>query len=209
MGADALELNLYDVPVDLSVSGQDIEQRYLTVLSAVRKTVQIPVAVKMPLYFSSVSHMATRFVEAGANGLVLFNRYLQPDIDLVRLSLSSELELSTASEIRLPLLWTALLAGHVKASLAASTGVEHSDDVVKYLLAGADVVMTTAAILRHGPAYVRTLLTDLATWLEIRQLESLDRIRGRMSWARAKKNDSYLRTNYMHLIKTFARAHHS
>jgi dihydroorotate dehydrogenase (fumarate) len=207
-GADALELNIYDVPVDLSVSGQDLEQRYLTVLSAVRKTVRIPVAVKMSPYFSAIGHMATRFVEAGADGLVLFNRYLQPDIDLVRLSLSSELELSTPSEIRLPLLWTALLAGRVKASLAASTGVEHSDEVVKYVLAGADVVMTTAAILRHGPEYVQTLLADLATWLEVRQIESLARIRGQMSWARAKKNESYIRANYLHLLKTFARAHH-
>jgi len=208
VGADALELNLYDVPVDISVSGQEIEQRYLNVLSAVRTAVQIPVVMKMPPYFSSIGHMATRFVDAGANGLVIFNRYLQPDIDLVRLALSSELELSTTSEIHLPLLWTALLAGRVKASLAASTGVEHLDEVVKYLLAGADVVMTTAAILRHGPEYIHTLLADLATWLEIRQIESLDRIRGQLSWARAKKNESYIRANYLHLIKTFARAHH-
>ena len=206
-GADALELNIYDVPVDLSMSGPDVEQRYLAVLSAVRKTVQIPVAVKMPPYFSSIGHMATRFVDAGANGLVIFNRYLQPDVDLVRLSLSSELELSIPREIRLPLLWTALLAGRVKASLAASTGVEHIDEVVKYLLAGADVVMTTAALLRHGAAYVKTLLTDLVTWLEVRQLDSVDCIRGRMSWAKAQQNESFIRANYLHLLKTFARAH--
>jgi dihydroorotate dehydrogenase (fumarate) len=125
--------------------------------------------------------MATRCVEPKADGLVLFNRYLQPDLDLVRLSLSGELELSTPSEIRLPLLWTALLAGQVTASLAASTGVEHSDEVVKYVLAGVDVVMTTAAILRHGPGYVRTVLADVAIWLEVGRLDSLDRIRGQLS----------------------------
>ena len=207
-GADALELNIYHVPVDISASGQQIEQGYLDVLRAVRNAVTIPVAVKMPPYFSSIGHMAARLVDAGADGLVIFNRFLQPDIDLVRLELSSELQLSQSSERRLPLLWTALLAGRVKASLAGSTGVESVDDIVKYLLAGADTVMATATLLRHGPGHVRTLLVGLQEWLENRQIESLDRIRGQLSWARAKKKDSYGRANYLHLIETWTAAHH-
>jgi dihydroorotate dehydrogenase (fumarate) len=179
------------------------------VLTAVRSTVTIPVVVKMPPYFSSIGHMAGRFVEAGANGLVIFNRYLQPDIDLVNMRLSSELRLSHPSEMGLPLLWTALLAGRIKASLAASTGVEHGDHVVKFLLAGADTVMTTAAILRHGPDYVRTLIKDVETWMDVRGIESLDRIRGQMSWARAKRNDSYVRAHYLQMIEAWSSAHHA
>ena len=208
-GADALELNIYDVPVDISVAGRDIEQRYLDVLTAVRTAVTIPVVVKMPPYFSSIGHMAGRFVEAGANGLVIFNRYLQPDIDLVNMRLSSELRLSHPSEMGLPLLWTALLAGRINASLAASTGVEHGDHIVKFLLAGADVVMTTAAILRHGPDYVRTLIEGVKTWMDVRGIESLDRIRGQMSWARAKRNDSYVRAHYLQLLEAWSSAHHA
>jgi dihydroorotate dehydrogenase (fumarate) len=206
-GADALELNIYDVPVDIGVSGQDVEQRYLDVLTAVRTTVTIPVAVKMPPYFSSIGHMATRLVDAGAKGLVIFNRYLQPDIDLVRMQLSSELALSHPREMRLPLLWTAILAGRIKASLAASTGVETADEVVKFILAGADAVMTTAAILRHGPEYVRTLIKDVETWMDVRGIESLDRMQGQMSWTRARRHDSYVRAHYIHLIETWSSAY--
>jgi dihydroorotate dehydrogenase (fumarate) len=206
-GADALELNMYAVPVDIRVSGSEIEQRYLDMLTAVRKAVAIPVIVKMPPYFSSIGHMAARLVEAGANGLVIFNRYLQPDIDLIRMELSSELALSHPSELRLPLLWTTLLAGRVNASLAASTGVENADHIVKFLLAGADTVMTTSAILRHGPEYVRTLIKGVETWMELRGIESLDRIRGQLSFVRAKKHDSYVRAHYVQLIETWSRAH--
>jgi dihydroorotate dehydrogenase (fumarate) len=206
-GADALELNIYDVPADISVSGRDIERRYLDVLKAVRTAVTIPVVVKMPPYFSSVGHMAGRFVDAGANGLVIFNRFVQPDIDLVTMRLSTEMALSHPREMGLPLLWTALLAGRIKASLAASTGVDHADHIVKYLLAGADAVMTTAAILRHGPEYVRTLIKDVEAWMEVRGIESLDRIRGQMSWARAKRNESYVRAHYIQSLEAWSGAH--
>jgi len=206
-GAAAIELNIYHVPVDIQVSGQQIEQSYLDVLAAVRAAVTIPVAVKLPPYFSSIGHMAAQLVDAGADGLVIFNRFMQPDIDLVRLELSSELQLSRPDEMRLPLLWTALLAGRVDASLAASSGVDSADHIVKYLLAGADAVMATAALLRHGPGHVRTLLAGLREWLEIREIESLDRIRGQLSWARAPGKDSYGRANYLHLIETWTAAH--
>ncbi|TBW39336.1 dihydroorotate dehydrogenase-like protein [Azotobacter chroococcum] len=202
-GADALELNLYFVPVDPLESGAAVEQRYLDVLTAVRQAVKIPLAVKMPPYFSSIGNMASRLVEGGADGLVIFNRYLQPDIDLQRLELFSTLELSDAREMRLPLLWIALLAGRIRGSLAASGGVEDVEQLVKYLLAGADTVMTTAAILRHGPGYVRTLLSGLEAWLLSHRSRSLEQIRGQMSWTRLQKHDNYVRANYMHLLETY------
>ena len=132
------------------MSAREVEDRYIDVLKAVKRAVRIPVAIKIGPYFSSMHHMATQLVDAGADGLVLFNRFYQPDIDLTRLALLPSVELSTSAEIRLPLLWIGVLSGRIRASLAASTGVESADEVIKYLLAGADVVMTTSALLRHG-----------------------------------------------------------
>lgn len=206
-GADALELNIYYVPVDLSQSGEAVEQRYIDVLKAVRNSVTIPVAVKISPFFSSFGHMAGRLVEAGANGLVIFNRYIEPDIDLVRMRLSRELELSQPSEMRLPLLWIAVLTGRINGSLAASTGVETAEEIVKYLLAGADVVMTTAALLRHGPAHAGVMLGDLRGWLGARGFDSLDKVRGMMSWSRVAEPGAYERANYIHLIETYSRTH--
>jgi dihydroorotate dehydrogenase (fumarate) len=136
-GASALELNIYFIPADIEMTGRDVERRYVDILKAVKRTVRIPVAVKLGPYFSATGHMAMQLEQAGADGLVLFNRFYQPDIDLGRLALLSDLALSTAAEIRLPLLWIGVLAGRLKASLAASTGVESADEIVKYLLAGA------------------------------------------------------------------------
>lgn len=206
-GADALELNIYYVPVDITQSGEEIEARYLHVLEAVRKQVKLPVIVKIPPFFSSVGHMAARLVAAGANGLVIFNRYIQPDIELGRLRLSRRLELSGPAEIRLPLLWTAVLAGRVECSLAASSGVEGPDEVVKFLLGGADVVMTTSALLRHGPEHVTVLRDGLSDWLSARGLASVSRIRGVMSKARLREPGAYERANYIRLIETYSAEH--
>ena len=160
-GADALELNIYLIPTSPEITGREVEDRYISILRAVKQTVKIPVAVKLGPYFSAVAHMATQLADAGADGLVFFNRFYQPDIDLGHLTLLPNLELSTAKEIRLPLLWIGVMAGKTRASLAASTGVESADEVIKYLLAGADVVMTTSAILRHGVSYIKVLLDSL------------------------------------------------
>ncbi|WP_204352895.1 dihydroorotate dehydrogenase-like protein [Salinicola peritrichatus] len=205
-GADALELNIYYVPVELEQGGREIEERYLQVLSAVRAKVRIPVVVKMPPYFSAIADMASRFVDGGADGLVVFNRFLQPDIDLSRMTLSSELALSQPEEMRLALLWVAVLHGRLRCSLAASTGVETSEQVVKYLLAGADVVMTTSALLRHGPGHVATLLAGLRAWCEARGVASLAEIRGLMSRERLRDNVAgvYERANYLHLIAHYS-----
>lgn len=199
-GASALELNVYFLPTDLSLAGPAVEQRYLDVLNAVRAEASIPVAMKLSPFFSATGNMVRGLDGAGADALVLFNRLFQPDIDLVQLRVRNDVQLSTRSEIRLPLLWISVLAGNVGASLAASTGVETVDEVLKYLLAGADVVMTTSALLRHGPRQMRRLLVDLQEWLEVRDLGSLDQVRGMLSHSRLRAASTFERVNYMEIV---------
>ena len=202
-GAHALELNVYFVPADPALAGRDVERRYLDILRAVKEAVKIPVAVKLNPYFSSIGHMALELDRAGADGLVLFNRFYQPDINLARLAVQPDLELSSAREIRLPLLWIGVLAGRVKASLGASTGVESADEVVKYLLAGADVAMTTSALLRHGLDHAKVLLDGLVEWLHVRDLDTLERVRGRMSLANVEDKEAFERANYIKILQGY------
>jgi dihydroorotate dehydrogenase (fumarate) len=177
-GAAAVEVNIYYLPGDTRVDGHEVEQRHLDVLAAVKSAVNIPVAVKLSPYFSATADMAHRLDAAGAYGLVLFNRFLQPDIDPETLTTVRTVALSTASETRLPMTWIALLRGRVRASLAASTGVEQPDDVIKYLLAGADVVQSASALLRHGPGYAAVLLKGLRNWMSRKGYQKLDEFRG-------------------------------
>ena len=202
-GADALELNIFFIPAELTTTGRDVEQHYLDILAAVRATVKIPIAVKLGPYFSAPAAMAQALAAGGANGLVLFNRFYQPDIDPVNLRLSLDLELSTPAEIRLPLLWIAILHGRVAASLAATTGVESATEVFKYLLAGADVVMTTTALLRHGVAHMKTLVDGLESLLAARHIQSLDEIRGRMSQKNIKAPTLFERANYVRMLQGY------
>lgn len=206
-GAAALELNVYFIPTDLTLTGGEVEQSYLEVLRQVRRTVALPLAVKLGPYFSSVGQIAMQLAAAGADALVLFNRFYQPDIDLAQLRLRNDLQLSSSGEIRLPLLWIALLCGRIDASLAASTGVEDSEQVIKYLLAGADAVMTTAALLRHGPRYMKTLLSGTMSWLSARDIESLDEIRGLLSQHRFTNRDSFGRESYVKILHDYATLH--
>lgn len=207
-GASGLELNIYFIPTDLSMTGRNVEQRYLDILRAVRATVSIPIAIKLSPYFSSIGYISREFVCAGADALVLFNRFYQPDIDLVELRLLNDLQLSGRNEIRLPLLWIAILSGRVGASLAASTGVESSEQVVKYLLAGADVVMTTSALLRHGVRYVEKLLAGIIAWLSARNLQSLGQIRGLLSQRQVRNPDSFERANYIKILQGYGALEH-
>ena len=177
-GAAAIELNIYYLPGDASTTGRDVDQRHIDVLTRVKAAVTVPVAVKLSPYFSSTGEIATRLDDAGADGLVLFNRFMQPDIDPETLTVSTGIQLSSPDEARLPRAWIALLHGRVRASLAASTGVERATDVAAYLLAGADVVMTTSALLRHGPDHARILLDGLARWIERKGFSSVDAVRG-------------------------------
>jgi dihydroorotate dehydrogenase (fumarate) len=199
-GANGLELNIYFIPADLAATGRDVEQRYLDILRSVRATVSIPVAMKLSPYFSSVGNMAMALHDAGADALVLFNRFYQPDIDLTRLQVLTDLKLSEPNEIRLPLLWLAVLAGRTRASLAASTGVTSAEEVVKYLLVGADVVMTTSSLLRQGPGHMATLLSGLEKWLEARDFSSLTHVRGIMSQRCLRDPQAFERANYIKIL---------
>ena len=200
-GARAIELNIFLVPSDPSISGTDIEKRYVDIVKAVTSSVKVPVAVKIGPYFSAPGHMADRLVNAGACGLVLFNRFYEPDIDPATLTLQASLELSHRGEMRLPLLWIGVLAGRTRASLAATTGVETAEDVVKYLLAGADVVMTTSALLRHGVQHMQVLSDGLSEWLTSRGLTSPNTIRGRLSHGRIDNPEAYERANYIKVLQ--------
>jgi dihydroorotate dehydrogenase (fumarate) len=200
-GADAIELNVFFVPADLAMNGREVEDRYLDVLQAVKGVVALPVAMKLSPYFSAVGNFVGALDRAGANGFTLFNRFYQPDIDLVALRLKRDLELSTAAEIRLPLLWIGALAGRVRGSLAASTGVETAEEVIKYLLAGADTVMTTSALLRRGIDHMQTLVEGLVQWLDARDIGSVDDIRGTMSQRRISDPIAFERANYIEVLQ--------
>jgi dihydroorotate dehydrogenase (fumarate) len=200
-GAAAIELNIYYLPGDTRISGREVEQRYLDVLTRVKHAVGVPVAVKLSPYFSSTGEMALRLDEAGADALVLFNRFLQPDIDPDLLAVVPEVGLSSPAEGRLPRTWIALLHGRVRASLAATTGVETSVDVAKYLLAGADVVMTASALLRHGPEHATVLLDGLSGWMARKGFGTVDELRGMLAVPAAADEALYEREGYVSALR--------
>lgn len=200
-GAAGIELNVFYVPIDPGREGWEVEREYIDILSAVKGAVEIPVAIKLNPFFSSFAHMAHRLDEAGADALVLFNRFYQPDFDLDALEVEPRLELSDPGEIRLPLLWIAVLCGNVSASIAATTGVESGREVIKYLLAGADVVMTTSALLRRGADHLGTLRSELETWMEERGYESVAQLRGSMSHQSVQHPARFLRANYIRILE--------
>lgn len=203
-GASALELNLYHIPTDFTLDARAVEARYLRVVAAVREQVRLPLAVKIGPYFTALGNAALAFAEAGADGLVLFNRFYQPDLDIEARRVDPRLSLSRADEIRLPLRWIGLLHGRVGLSLAASSGVESVTEVVKYLLAGADVVMTASALLRHGPEYLAVLRRDLVAWLERHGYPDVATVRGSMSQAHVDDPGAYERANYIRTLESFA-----
>lgn len=196
-GADGLELNLFLVPVDLGTRGQDVEASYLDVVRQVKAAVRIPVSLKLSPFFSALGHMAAELEKVGADGLVLFNRFFQRDIDLESLTLKLDVHLSTPAEIHLPLVWIALLSRRLKMSLAASRGVDSHEQVVKYLLAGADAVMTTSALLRYGPDHLRTLITGLERWLEENGFPSVAAMRGLTDATHGGNAAELLRADYV------------
>ncbi len=202
-GAKAIELNVFYIPADLSLTGREVEERYLDVVLKVKAAVSVPVAVKLNPFFSATGEMAQRFVEAGADGLVLFNRFYQPDFDLEALEVEPNLELSSASEIRLPLMWIAILHGRIACSLAATRGVESGREVVKYLLAGADVVMSTSALLRHGAGYLKTLREELESWMDRRDYESVTQLKGSMSQSKVGNPGAFERANYIKVLESY------
>jgi dihydroorotate dehydrogenase (fumarate) len=188
----------------MALTGRDVEQRHFEILAAVKAAVSLPVAVKIGPYFSAPAEVARGLAQGGADALVLFNRFYQPDIDIATLRLTADLELSTSAEIRLPLLWIALLRGRLGCSLAASTGVQSADEVFKYLLVGADVVMTTSSLLRHGVQHMRTLVEGVSTLLEARGIARVDEVRGQMSYDRLPAGEVTQRRNYMQILRGYA-----
>jgi dihydroorotate dehydrogenase (fumarate) len=202
-GADAIELNIYYIAADISLSGREVEQRYEDVVRAVRSAVPVPIAVKLSPFFSSMGEMARRLVDAGANGLVLFNRFYQPDFDLDELEVVADLELSQASEIRLPLLWIAVLSGRLDCSLAATRGVQSGMEVLKYVMAGADAVMTTSALLRHGAGHLKLMLKGMTDWMHKRGYESVAQMKGSMSQARVADPAAFERANYIKVLQSY------
>lgn len=204
-GAAAIELNVYFLPTDPTVSGADVERRTLDVVEAVCETVQIPVSVKIGPYFSAPAHMARQIIAAGARGVVLFNRFYQPEIDPVGLTVTPSLQLSSRHEMRLPMLWVGVLSGRLGGSIAASTGVETAEDVVRYLLAGADVVMTTSALLRHGPGHMEVLVRGLEDWLAARGVNHLGAVRGMLAHGAIEDPEGYERANYIKVIQSWAK----
>lgn len=208
-GAAAIELNVYFVPGDLHLTGAEVEQRHLDIVGAVRAAVPVPIAVKLSPYFSSPGNMALRLVEAGADGLVLFNRFLQPEVDIETLTVKPSVALSTRFEGRLPRTWIAALARHTPASLAATSGVEEAADVIRYLLAGADVVMTTSALVRHGAGYAGVLLEGLREWMWRRGYGTVDDFRGLLAVPADTDGESYLRAGYVAALENARRVYGS
>ncbi len=202
-GADALELNVYYIPTDPAVGSAEVENRYIDVLKAVKSTVRIPVAMKLSPFFSAMANMARRLDEAGANGLVLFNRFYQPDIDLETLEITPNLHLSNSIDMRLPLRWIAILHGRLKASLAATTGVHTAEDALKMLMAGADATMLASALLKHGPQRISEILTNMTSWLEEHEYVSVAQMKGSMSQRSIADPSAFERANYMKVLQAY------
>jgi dihydroorotate dehydrogenase (fumarate) len=200
-GAAAIELNIYYLPGDPHTGGREVEQRHIDILCRVKDAVTVPVAVKLGPHFSSFGEIALRLDQAGADGLVLFNRFLQPDIDPETLTVRPAVDLSSPAEARLPRTWISLLRNHLRASLAATTGVAEPADVVKYLLAGADVVMTASALIRHGPQYAAVLLDGLAAWMTRKGYASVGDLRGMLAVPAGPDQAAYQRAGYVRAMR--------
>jgi len=199
-GADAMELNLYNVPTNFALSSQEIEDSYLQILKQIKAVVSIPVAVKLSPFFTNFGRMAKSFEEAGANGLVLFNRFYQPDIDTENLEVTPNLLLSTPMAMRLPLTWIGLLSGRVQLSLAATSGIHRGADALKMLLAGADVTMLCSVLLRRGIPHIRVIEKELTTWMEEHEYESVTQLKGSLSRKKCPDPSAYERSLYLQTI---------
>lgn len=200
-GADAVELNIYLVAADTARDQSDIERAYTEIVETVRGAVSIPIAVKLAPYFTSLARTAQSIVKAGANGLVLFNRFYQPDIDIDTREVAPDIALSSTTEVRLPLRWIGILHGQIDASLALSSGVHTSDEVAKALLVGADVVMSTSALIINGPEHVQVLEKGLFEWMDKYEYESVAQLRGSASLKSAADPSGYERSNYVQTIR--------
>jgi dihydroorotate dehydrogenase (fumarate) len=206
-GADAVELNIYYVPADLNKSGAEVEYEYVQIVRTVKENLTIPVAVKLSPFFSSTANMAKRLVENGANGLVLFNRFYQPDIDIENLEVTPNLILSDAEEMRLPMRWIAMLYGRLDVDFAATSGIQTATDAIKMLMAGAKVTSLVGTLLRHGISYLATMENEMQQWLEEHEYLSLDQLRGSMSQVNCPDESAFERAQYMRAIQSYQPDH--
>jgi dihydroorotate dehydrogenase (fumarate) len=202
-GADALELNVYYIPTDLQLSGADVEQTYLEILKAVKSEVGIPVAMKLGPFFSNFANMARRLDNAGADGLVLFNRFYQPDIELDTLEVKPNILLSTPMAMRVPLRWIAILYDRIRANLAATSGIHRASDALKMLMAGADVTMLCSVLIRHGIAQIAVIERDLMAWMEEREYISVQQLRGCLSQKNCPDPSTFERAQYMRALASY------
>ncbi len=202
-GADALELNIYYLPTNIEISGLEVERLYLEILSAVREIVTIPVAVKLSPFFSSIANMASRLADHGADGLVLFNRFYQPDFDLENLEVAPRLVLSNSDDLRLPLRWVAILYGRLSVDLAITSGIHTSQDAIKGLMAGAKVTMMASELLQNGVRRIGQVLNDLTTWLTDHEYESVMQMIGAMSQKHCAEPAAFERANYMKMLQSY------
>jgi dihydroorotate dehydrogenase (fumarate) len=201
-GADALELNLYFVPTDLKLSGAELEHQYIEIVGAVRREITIPLAVKVSPFFTNFANMAKRLAEAGANGLVLFNRFYQPDIELESLDVAPNVFYSTPMAMRLPLRWIAILYERVSASLAATSGIHRGTDALKMLMAGADVTMLCSVLLRHGIDQIRVIEEEMVNWMREHEYESVEQLKGSLSHKNCPDPNAFERAQYMRAVGT-------
>jgi dihydroorotate dehydrogenase (fumarate) len=202
-GADALELNIYYLPTNPGISGVEVEQIYLSIVSAVKQAVSIPVAVKLSPFFSSTANMAQQLVDHGADGLVLFNRFYQPDFDLEHLEVAPRLVLSSSDDLRLPLRWVAILYGRVAADLAITSGIHNSEDVIKGLMAGAKITMMASELLQNGIRRIPQVLNELAHWMQQHEYESVAQMIGAMSQQHCAEPAAFERANYMRMLQSY------
>jgi dihydroorotate dehydrogenase (fumarate) len=202
-GADAVELNIYYIPTEMNLSGADVEQTYLDILKSVKGAINIPVAVKLSPFFSNFANMAKRLDDAGADGLVLFNRFYQPDIELETLEVKPNILLSTPMAMRLPLRWIAILSRRLRASLAATSGIHRATDILKMLMAGADVTMLCSVLLRHGIGQTKTIERELVAWMEEHEYESVQQLKGSLSQKNCPAPAEFERAQYMKAISGY------
>jgi dihydroorotate dehydrogenase (fumarate) len=202
-GADALELNIYLLPTDPKKPSSEIEKTYVEIVKAVKSTVKIPIAVKMHPFFSSTSYMANELSNAGADGLVMFNRFYQPDIDLETLDVVPNVILSTPMAMRLPLRWIAMMYGKVNADLAATSGIYTAEDVLKMVMAGAKVTQMLSSLLKFGIGHIADVTTNLVAWMEEKEYESIEQMRGSMSYMNVDDPAKFERANYMKVLHSY------
>ena len=202
-GADALELNVYYIPTALELSGAELEQAYLEILEAVKSQINIPVAMKLSPYFSNMANMAKKLSQTGADALVLFNRFYQPDIELENLQVRSNVLLSTPQDLRLPLRWIAILYGRIASELAATGGIDQATDVVKMLMVGASITQMVSVLLRHGIEQIQVIEQELREWLLTHEYESVKQLQGSMSQLNCPERDAFERVQYLKAIQTY------